>query len=148
MGTSFGGFSAFMSSILEPDLYKCAISVVGPTDLNLMWSTADIQRHQSGENYLNLVIGKDKEALDKFSPVKRVAELKVPVFLVHGEVDWRVDVKHFERMEKALKARNHPYETMLIEKGGHGGWSEKNQAEYLKRVEAFLGKYIGKAESL
>ncbi len=70
------------------------------------------------------------------------------MLLVHGDVDWRVDVKHFYAMEKALKARNHPYETMLIEKGGHGGWSERNQVEYLKRVEAFLEKYVGKGSVL
>jgi dipeptidyl aminopeptidase/acylaminoacyl peptidase len=147
MGASFGGYSALMSPILEPDLYKCAIGNVGSYDLNLMWSTANIQRYQSGENYLELAIGSDKAVLDKFSPAKRAVELKAPVFLAHGEVDWQVDVKHFYAMEKALKARNHPHETMLIEKGGHGGWSEQNQAEYLRRVEAFLGKYIGAGAS-
>lgn len=147
MGGSFGGYSALMSAILEPDLYKCVISMVGVTDLNLMWTTADIQRFQEGENYLEDAIGSDKATLDKFSPVKRVAELKAPVLLVHGEADWRVDVKHFYEMRAALKARHHPYETLLVEKEGHGFASDKNRAEYLRRVEAFLGKYIGKGEA-
>ncbi len=50
-----------MSSILEPDLYECAIGLAGACDLNLMWTTADIQRSQQGENYLELTIGSDKK---------------------------------------------------------------------------------------
>lgn len=146
MGGSFGGYSALMSSILAPELYKCAISMVGVTDLNLMWTTADIQRFRLGENYLEDAIGSDKAMLDKFSPLMRVAELKAPVLLIHGEADWRVDVKHFYAMRDALEARHHPYETMLVEKEGHGFANDKNQAEYLRRVEAFLGKYIGSKE--
>lgn len=148
MGGSFGGYSAMMSSILEPDLYKCAIGMVGVYDLNLMWTTADIHRYRRGENYLEEAIGSDKEVLDKFSPVKRLPELKVPVFLAHGEDDWRADVKHFYAMEKALKARNHPYETLLVDKEGHGFANEKNRAEYLKRIEAFLEKHVGKEKAL
>jgi dipeptidyl aminopeptidase/acylaminoacyl peptidase len=143
MGGSFGGYSALMSSILEPDLYKCAIGMVGVYDLNLLWTTADIQRFQRGENYLEEAIGSDKKLLDTFSPAKRVAELKAPVFLAHGESDWRADVKHFHAMEKALKARNHPLETLLVEKEGHGFASEKNRVTYLRRVEEFLARYIG-----
>lgn len=148
MGGSFGGYSALMSSILEPDLYRCAIGMVGVYDLNLMWTTADIYRYQRGENYLEEAIGSDKKILDAFSPVKRVTELKAPVFLAHGEDDWRVDVKHFHAMEKALKARNHPYETLLIDREGHGFANEKNRAEYLRRVEAFLEKHIGAEKPL
>lgn len=148
MGGSFGGYSALMSAVLEPDLYKCVISMVGVTDLNLMWTTADIQRYQEGENYLEDAIGSDKAILDKFSPVKHVAELKAPVLLVHGEADWRVDVKHFYAMQDALEARHHPFETMLVKKEGHGFANDKNRAEYLRRVEAFLGKYLGKEEEM
>jgi dipeptidyl aminopeptidase/acylaminoacyl peptidase len=143
MGGSFGGYSALMSPILEPDLYRCAIGMVGVYDLNLMWKTADIQRYRQGENYLEDAIGSDKATLDKFSPVQRAAELKVPVFLAHGKADWRADVKHFYAMETALKAGKHPHETLLIKKEGHGFANEENQAEYLRRVEAFLNKHIG-----
>jgi acylaminoacyl-peptidase len=148
MGASFGGYSALMSAILEPDLYRCAVSMVGVTDLNLMWTTADIHRRLRGENYLDDAISADKEVLDSFSPVKRVAELKAPVFLVHGEADWRVDVKHFHAMRAALEARKHPHEVMLVEKEGHGFANEKNQAEYLRRLEAFLSKHIGPGQPM
>ncbi|MFT7559987.1 MAG: dipeptidyl aminopeptidase/acylaminoacyl peptidase [Flavobacteriales bacterium] len=144
MGASFGGYSALMSPIIEPDLFKCAIGFVGVYDLNLMYTTGDIERLNYGENYLDEVIGHDKTELDRFSPLKRVDELKAPVLLIHGEEDWRVDVKHYHEMKKALEEKNHPLETMLIEKEGHGFANEKNRIEFLKRVEIFLATHLTK----
>ncbi|PCK07693.1 MAG: hypothetical protein COA42_13040 [Alteromonadaceae bacterium] len=146
VGASFGGYSALMSPILEPDLYKCAVGVVGVYDLNLMWTTADIGDRRHGRNYLQEAIGKDKAELDNFSPVKRVSELKAPVLLVHGKRDGRVDVKHYYKMKKALEEKNHPHEGWLVRKEGHSFGSEKNRAEYFRKVEAFLGKYISPVE--
>ena len=143
MGGSFGGYSALMSPTIEPDLFKCAIGMVGVYDLNLMWTTADIEKRRIGENYLMEAIGKDKEELNRFSPLHNVDKIKAPVFLIHGKKDWRVDVKHYQKMKQALEAKNHPLETMLIKKEGHGFANEKNREEYLIRVEQFLDKHIG-----
>ena len=144
IGASFGGYSALMSPTIEPDLYKCAISNVGLTDLNLMWSTADIDDTRLGKNYLMEAIGDNKEELNKFSPLHNIDKLKAPVFLAQGKKDHRVDKKHFEVMKAALEKKGHPHETMLVKKEGHGFASEENRIEYLTRVEAFLNKYIGK----
>jgi dipeptidyl aminopeptidase/acylaminoacyl peptidase len=143
MGGSFGGYSALMSSILEPDLYKCAIGFVGVYDLALMYTTGDIDERKAGLKYLKDVIGEDEKELAQFSPVTRVAELKAPVLLIHGEDDWRADVKHFEVMKKALEKKGHPLETMLVDKEGHGFANEKNRIEYFKRIDKFLAQYLG-----
>ncbi len=143
MGGSFGGYSALMSPTIEPNLYKCAIGFVGVYDLNLMWTTADIEKWRIGENFLMEAIGKDKEELNRFSPLYNIDKLKVPVFLAHGKMDWRVDVKHYEKMKKALEDKDHPHETMLLKKEGHGFANEKNRERYLIRVEKFLEKHIG-----
>lgn len=142
LGGSFGGYSALMSPILEPDLYKCAVGFVGVYDLELMWKTGDIEKRRQGENYLEKVIGKDKNQLALFSPAKRVNELKAPVFLIHGEADWRVDVAHYDLMKELLEKKGHPHEGMSIKKEGHGFANEKNRLEYLQRVEAFLAKHL------
>lgn len=142
IGASFGGYSALMSSILAPDLYKCAVGFVGIYDLALMYTTGDINNRDASLNYLKDIIGKDEQELAKFSPAKRVAELKAPVLLIHGEDDWRADVKHFDVMKKALEQKEHPLETMLVDKEGHGFANEKNRIEYLKRIDKFLAKHL------
>ena len=95
VGASFGGYSALMAPTIDPDLYQCAVGVAGVYDLELMWSTGDIERMQFGENYLLEAIGRDPETLRANSPLYNIDKLKIPVLLAHGSKDWRVDVKHF-----------------------------------------------------
>lgn len=143
VGSSFGAYSAMMAPMLAPDLYKCAVGLAGVYDLELMWSTADIERTRYGENYLELAIGSDPETLESFSPARNVERLEIPVFLAHGNKDWRADVKHFEKMTRALKDADHPHETLLVKGEGHGFFDEANRTKYLRKLESFLGKHIG-----
>lgn len=142
-GASFGGYSALMAPTIDPDLYQCAVGVAGVYDLELMWSTGDIERRQSGENYLQKAIGRDSETLRASSPLHNIDKLEIPVLLAHGGKDWRVDVKHFKRMVEALEASNHPLETLFEKREGHGFYDEENRAEYLQTLESFLARHIG-----
>ena len=44
VGASFGGYAALMSAAREPDLFRCAMSYAGVSDLRLMHRKGDIQR--------------------------------------------------------------------------------------------------------
>lgn len=142
VGASFGGYAAMMAPILAPELYKCAAGMAGVYSLELMWTTADIERTRLGENYLEKAIGSDPQQLRENSPLYNVDRLTVPVFLAHGDEDWRVDVKHFKEMTDALEEARHPHETLLVKGEGHGFFSEKNRAEYLRRLETFLDEHL------
>ncbi len=143
VGGSFGAYSAMMAPILAPDLYRCAAGLAGAYNLELMWTTADIERSRRGENYLERAIGSDPEVLKSNSPLYQIDKLTIPVFLAHGTKDWRVDVRHFEQMTDALEKKQHPHETLLKRGEGHGFFDEDNRAEYLSRLEAFLAEHIG-----
>lgn len=143
MGVSFGGYSALMAPTIEPDLYKCAVSIVGVSDLELMWEEGDINETVFGRNYLMDAIGKDENELKMFSPVNRAHLLKAPVLLMQGGEDERVPEIHYEAMIDTLKKQNHSYETFYRANEGHGFYNEKNRIEYLKAIEKFLAKYIG-----
>ena len=143
VGTSFGGYSALMAPTIDPDLYQCAVGVAGVYDLELMWSTGDIEGDQFGDNYLRKAIGRDPDTLRANSPLHNIDKLKIPVLLAHASKDWRVDVKHFKRMVKALEDGDHPHETLLEKREGHGFYDEENRADYLQRLESFLAQHIG-----
>lgn len=143
VGASFGGYSALMAPIIDPELYQCAVGVAGVYDLELMWSSGDIEGHQSGENYLQRAIGRDPETLRANSPLHNLDKLQIPVLLAHGSKDWRVDVKHFKHMVKELEARDHPHETLLEKREGHGFYDAENRAQYLQLLESFLARHIG-----
>ena len=143
-GGSFGGYSALMSVIRAPKLFKCAIGYAGIYDLAMMYKKGDIRTRASGRNYLTNVIGKDDTALAANSPDQLAAQIDVPVLLIHGEADQRAPFAQAKAMRAALDAAHKPYEWMAKPNEGHGFYTEANNVERLNRMQDFLAKYIGK----
>lgn len=143
-GGSYGGYAALMSAIREPDLYKCVVGFVGVYDLNLMYTEGDIPERKSGVTYLEKVIGRDKEQLNAYSPLKQLDKLKAPVFIIHGGEDKRVPIIHANHLKAELEKRNHPYEWLVKEKEGHGFFVPENNVERWQKMLAFFEKHIGK----
>ena len=75
VGASFGGYSALQSTILEPDLFKATVGMVGVYDFKLMYTNGDIVAGDRAE-VSEKALGKD-EAGWRFSPLQRVNELKL-----------------------------------------------------------------------
>lgn len=140
MGASFGGYSALQSAILEPDLFQCAVGVVGVYDLPLMFEEGDIAQRSSGVAYLERVLGTDEKQLKEFSPSYNVEKLKVPVLIVHGGEDQRAPIEQAESLIDALKKADKPYQYYLLEDEGHGFYKPEHRLKYFKKVLAFLEK--------
>ena len=142
MGASFGGYSALQSAIIEPDLFKCAIGVVGVYNLPMMFTEGDIADRDSGQRYLTEVLGKDEAKLKAYSPSYNVEKLKAPVLIVHGGEDERAPIEQAESIIDALKKANHPHQYMLLENEGHGFYKPEHRAKYYNNVLAFLDKHL------
>jgi len=112
-GGSFGAYAALMGVVREPGLYRCAAGFGGVYDLSKLYTWGDLRRNyyssQLWLHYLQHVIGQDDKQLADRSPITHAAEIKIPVFLAHGHMDGRVDVRQSEYMRDALeKAGNSP----------------------------------------
>ncbi|MEQ2351892.1 alpha/beta hydrolase family protein [Pseudoalteromonas piscicida] len=138
MGASFGGYSALQSAILEPDLFQCAVGVVGVYDLPLMFEEGDVAQRSSGVAYLERVLGTDEKQLKAFSPSYNVDKLKVPVLIVHGGEDQRAPIEQAESLIDALKKADKPYQYYLLEDEGHGFYKPEHRLKYFKKVLEFL----------
>jgi dipeptidyl aminopeptidase/acylaminoacyl peptidase len=138
LGGSYGGYAALMSAAREPDMFRCAISYAGLSDLGLMYKSGDIRRSQYGENYLKRAIGEDETELADFSPVNHAAEIKAAVMLIHGGEDERVPLIHAERMKSALEKAGKKVEWMLESDEGHGFYRQAHRQELYERVLKFL----------
>ncbi len=141
MGASFGAYSAAMSATLAPDLFACVVANAGIYDLSLMYKKGDIERFYGGENYLEEVIGRDRDQLKQFSPVNHVAALRAPVFIAHGKRDIRAPIAHANRLKAALNKQKKPYEWFVRKRESHGFYKDENQVKYLSQVLAFLRKH-------
>ena len=143
VGGSFGGYSALQSSVMEPDLFKCAIGFAGVYDLEMMFKEGDVQERDSGTSYLRTVLGQDQAVLRAMSPTRNVDKLKANLLLVHGGNDERAPIEQFEALEDALKKRNYPYQKIIMDDEGHGFYDESHRAIYYQKMLNFLKQNLG-----
>jgi len=146
-GWSYGGYAALIGAIKSPELYACAISMAGVTDLKDMIS--DIKKYRFGsitaENFI--LRGFDgKQEIAENSPVRRAAELKVPLFLAHGEADQRVHFDQFLRMKSALKKSSAPVTYMRFEDEDHFLSDQPNRQAFFRGLDEFLSDVIGEGQ--
>ena len=142
-GASYGGYAALMSSVREPDLYKCAIGYVGVYDVESFTSVGNIPNYRAGAAYLKQVIPEDKETRKAFSPSKQVNKIKANLFLVHGKMDRQAHFKNYEILTKALDDIGKDYKSMVKDKEEHGFVIEENRIELYEEMIKFLDENIG-----
>jgi dipeptidyl aminopeptidase/acylaminoacyl peptidase len=80
-------------------------------------------------------------SLSEVAPLKHVAKIRIPLLLAHGKEDAIVPPSQTVRLHEALKAAGRPHEYVLYEGEGHGFSKVENSVDFLKRIEAFLGKH-------
>jgi len=138
MGGSFGGYSAVMSPVIEPELFKCAIAFAGPYDLVYQRENADYMDVDSVSHKAIEAYGSDLQDLTDQSPLTHIDKLKAPVFIVHGGRDRRVPPEHAHMLKKALDKLNKPYKWLFKNKEGHGFYNEDNKKEYYQSSLEFI----------
>lgn len=141
-GRSFGAYSAMMSVIREPDLFKCAIGYAGVYDLSMIYTEDATKRSKRRHSYLSEVIGQDAGVLEQNSPSRLADRIKVPVFLAHGEKDQVTPLEQAEAMRAALTRAGKAHEWMVVAKEGHGFFAEKNRIALYEKLEAFLARHL------
>ncbi len=143
VGASYGGYAALMGAIRTPELYVCAASLAGVTDLDDM--IGDMRRYQGGRFAAERFIGKlwtDAAARKANSPVRRAGEIKTPILLVHGEDDETVHFDHFLEMRRALSKSSAPTSFLVLKDGDHHLSKYENRLAFLDGLGEFLDRYI------
>ncbi|MCF2948033.1 S9 family peptidase [Paraglaciecola aquimarina] len=136
VGASYGGYASLMGIVKTPDFYQCAISVNGVS--NVFDLVKDNRVFWQSYNVVDEQIGNDNQTLREISPVNYADKIKVPVLLIHGELDRQVDIKHSYQMRDALQKANK--EVIFIEQAGEDHYlsSEKMRVQAFKAMDAFL----------
>ena len=142
-GASYGGYSALMSAVKEPDLYACTAGYVGVYDLELMAKKGDIQRRDEGLEYIREAICDSPASCKAGSPITYLDRIKADVMIIHGKDDQRVPFAHAEVLRDELEKRNISYEWLAKAKEGHGFLNVDNRVELYAKLIAFFDKNIG-----
>jgi dipeptidyl aminopeptidase/acylaminoacyl peptidase len=148
VGASYGGYAALAGAALTPDLYACAVSFAGVSDLPRAIS-AERARYGQDSGTVSFWISRigspydDSEQLRATSPARHANQVKCPVLLMHGEGDVTVPIEQSELMNAALKSAGKQVEFIRFAGEDHYLNLADTRIRVLKETEAFLKKNIG-----
>lgn len=146
LGASYGGYSAMVSTIRAPGRFRCAVSSSGVSDRALFFTASDSGRTAKVRAEMERVIGNpndDLAAMQANSPLYRYRDLQVPVMLVHGREDFRVDFEHTRRLVRMLNLASRPPVVMAFIGEGHGLDEIANIDTAWTGIAGFLGQHLG-----
>lgn len=139
VGASYGGYAALMGATKTPDLFQCAISFAGMSDLVRM---SDSFRNFTNKNTARKQFGEDKAQLKETSPTRMAERVKIPILLIHGKDDTVVPVVQSRVMADALKDQKKVYEYIELEDGTHHLDYYPDRKQTFEAMDAFLKKYL------
>jgi dipeptidyl aminopeptidase/acylaminoacyl peptidase len=144
VGASYGGYAALMGAVKTPDLYRCAASFAGVSDLQDL--IAHASEYIGGADAIERQIGKywgDRERLRATSPALQAERIRVPVLLVHGTSDRSVPVDQSVGMAKALRKAGKTVRYVEQEGGDHQLSRTSHHVQWLSELEKFLDQNLG-----
>ena len=146
VGGSYGGYAALAGVSLEPDVYRCAVSVAGISDLSrflghiskLATGTANSNSSLRYWEQLMGVKGPGDSALDAISPIKHVDAIRAPILLIHGRDDVVVPYEQTAEMATALKNAHKTYQQVDLKAEDHWLSRSATRTQMLQATIAFL----------
>jgi dipeptidyl aminopeptidase/acylaminoacyl peptidase len=142
VGWSYGGYAALMSAAREPDLYKCAVSIAGVSDLRAL--AREELRFYAGRKSMEQLLGSDDEEFKVGSPRRNFDKIKIPLLFVHGDDDFQVAVEHTRAMARLLTVKNRKPEVVIIKDGNHSLTRAEWRETLLGHLESFLAANISR----
>ncbi len=140
-GGSYGGYSTLVGMTMFAGTYDAGASIVGFSSLlTFLNNTAPYRRLLRATEYGDPE--KDKEALQKLSPITYVDRVKAPLLLIQGLDDPRVPAGEAVQMQEALAARGVASSLILIEGEGHGAARRSGQAMMTGHTLRFLEEHL------
>lgn len=146
VGASYGGYSAMVTAVRWPGRLKCAVSIYGASDRVLSFTASDWARTEDGRKVMEERIGNpntDMADMQRNSPLYHYKELTLPILLVHGREDLRVDYEHTRRLVRMLNLAGHPPALIALDKEGHGFDSDENKTRVWTAIAGFLRAHLG-----
>ncbi|WP_245953195.1 alpha/beta hydrolase family protein [Alteromonas aestuariivivens] len=139
VGASYGGYAAMMATVKTPDLFTCAVSFAGVSELDMLLYRS---RGFANEEFVENQIGDDDDDLDARSPITFVEKIKTPILLIHGDEDRSVHVEQSRRMANELEDYNKTFKYVELESGDHYLSIQKNRHKAFAEMDAFLSQYL------
>jgi len=142
-GASYGGYMTLAVSTFYADRIRCAVDVVGPSNLvtfleNTSGYRQDLRRVEYGDERNP----KMRAFLEKIAPAKNAEKIKKPLFVIQGANDPRVPRSESEQMVAVLRKQGTPVWYLMAKDEGHGFGKKPNRDFQLYATVLFMKQYL------
>jgi dipeptidyl aminopeptidase/acylaminoacyl peptidase len=144
-GGSYGGYAALAGAAFNDGVFRCAVDIVGPSNLNTLietippyWTPMVSQFHTRVGNPET-----ERDFLWSRSPLSRAAGIRTPLLIAQGANDPRVKQAESEQIVAALRDAGIDHEYMLFPDEGHGFAKPENRLRFYAAAERFLARHLG-----
>ena len=141
LGASYGGYMA--NWVLgHTDRFKCIVSHDGMFNSISAWGTTEElwfnEWEFKGTPYSN------REMYDKWSPSNAAKNFKTPTLVVHGQLDYRLDVSEGFQLFTILQRMGVPSKMLYFPNEGHWVLKPQNSQLWWKTVNDWVDEWVGK----
>lgn len=140
-GMSYGGFCVLSCLTQHPDLWRAAVSFMGPADLATFVENVPATWHTRMRNLVGDPI-KDRALLADRSPVTHVGRMRAPLYVVQGGRDRRVPREQSDSFVAAARAAGAEVAYDVFDYEGHLFADPENELVALERAAAFLRRHL------
>ncbi len=144
-GGSYGGYAALAGAAFTPDVFACAVDIVGPSNLKTLiesippyWAPMIAQFHTRVGNPET-----EEEFMWERSPLSKAGDIRIPLLIAQGANDPRVKQAESEQIVAVLQDKGIDHEYMLFPDEGHGFAKPENRLKFYAAAERFLAKHLG-----
>ena len=139
-GHSRGGMMTYIT-LTKADRIRAAVIGAGSADLERWISLRPEMAEVAAQIVPNWTTDRAK-AIEARSAIRFVERLpaNVPILLVHGTADWRVDPRDSMDMARALFATRKPVSLLLIEGADHAITERRD--EYYQAAKVWMDRYV------
>ena len=144
-GGSYGGYAALVGAAFTPEVFCCAVDIVGPSNLKTLietippyWAPMVAQFHRRVGDP-----AADADFLWSRSPLSRVHDIRIPLLIAQGANDPRVRQDESEQIVAALREAGIEHDYLLFPDEGHGFAKPENRLRFYAAAERFLARYLG-----
>jgi dipeptidyl aminopeptidase/acylaminoacyl peptidase len=113
-GWSYGGYAALVAASRAPQLYQCVIA--GAAVADPVWFSNEFRNAFPIRAQTKIVLNNRDAGI---RPAEEVENVNVPVMLVHGDVDQRVQYYNAKRYASLLEKHGKTYKLVKLEGADH-----------------------------
>lgn len=142
-GGSYGGHMTLAISTFYSDRIRCAVDIVGPSNLvTFLENTSGYRKDLRRVEYGDERDPKMRAFLEKIAPLNNAEKIKKPLFVIQGFNDPRVPRTESEQMVARIRKVGTPVWYLMAKDEGHGFAKKSNRDFEFYATVLFMKEFL------